>query len=77
MSSKFEVCTLMPSRKVNHCTIQSNEGEEKLLKEVITHVGKISHGGKGGLQLNFEDYKRIVKIMIMFGEELNWLNGKE
>ena len=53
------------------------EDEEKLLKEVIAHVGKISHGGKGGLQLNFEDYKRIVKIMIMFGEELNWLNEKE
>ena len=53
------------------------EDEEKLLKDVIAHVGKISHGGKGGLQLNFEDYKRIVKIMIMFGEELNWLNEKE
>ena len=54
-----------------------SEDEEKLLKEVISHVGKISHGGNGGLKLNFEDYKRLVKIMIMFGEELNWLNGKE
>ena len=26
-----------------------SEDEEKLLKEVISHVGKISHGGNGGL----------------------------
>ena len=27
--------------------------------------------------MNFEDYLRLVKIIIMFGEELNWLNGRE
>lgn len=29
------------------------------------------------MNLNFEDYKKVIKTMIMFGEELLWLDDKE
>ena len=53
-------------------------GEEKQLLHNIAHkVGKVNSGGKGGINLEFDDYKKIIETMVKFTEEMNWAGGKE
>ena len=44
-------------------------GEEKvMLNNIVQKIGKITSGGNDGINLTFEDYKKVIKTIVKLSE---------
>ena len=51
--------------------------EKQLLKHIANSDGKLSANCKQGVNMTIVDYQKVIQTIVKFGEELNWLDGKE